>query len=128
MGRTVLWIMGLGFLAFGVAYLVDPHGMMSMVGVELDSASGAADVRAIYGGLEIGVGLFLLACARQDSWIPPGLLASAYAFSLVGGARLVGIVRDQATDGMTFAALAIEVVCAGISAFAYRSQSSLVRS
>ena len=124
MGRIVLWGMGLGFVAFGVAYLVDPHGMMEIVGVQLTSPSGAADIRAIYGGLQLALGLFLLACARRDDWTSPGLLATSYAFSFVAGCRLAGIARDHATDGVTLAALAIEITCAVISIVAYRSATA----
>jgi hypothetical protein len=116
--------MGLGFVAFGVAYLVDPHGMMELVGLQLTTATAAADVRAIYGGLQLAVGVFLLACARRDDWMLPGLLATSYVFSFVAGARIVGIARDRATDGVTLGALAVEISCAVIGAFAYRSESS----
>ena len=123
MGRIVLWVMGLGFVAFGVAYLVDPHGMMEIVGLALTSPAAAADIRAIYGGLQLSLGLFLLACARRDDWTTPGLLASCYAFSFVAGCRLAGVARDHATDGVTLAALAVEITCAVVSVVAYRSAS-----
>ena len=124
MGRIVLWIMGLGFVAFGVAYLVDPHGMMELVGLKLTTATAAADVRAIYGGLQLAVGVFLLACARRDDWTLPGLLATSYVFFFIAGARLAGIARDRATDGVTLGALAVEITCAAIGAFAYRSEAT----
>lgn len=123
MGLLVLGILGFGFLCFGVGFAVVPEGMGAFVGLEMPTPTATADVRAIYGGLEIGLGVFLIACARRPEWLRPGLLAAGYAFGFIAAARLGGIMRDGATDALTLGAFALEAGAAALSAYAYRSEA-----
>lgn len=122
MGSLVLGILGFGFLCFGVGFAVVPEGMGAFVGLEMPTPAARADVRAIYGGLEVGVGAFLLACARRREWLLPGLVAAGYAFGFVAACRLGGVMRDGATDALTLGAFAVEVGAAALAAYAYRSE------
>ena len=59
----LLLSIGLTYLVFGVWLLIHPSALDGY-GIVLESATARADMRATYGGFEIGVGLFFL-CASM---------------------------------------------------------------
>jgi hypothetical protein len=53
------------FLAFGLGFLLFTEGLAQRLDIHLRSATALADLRAMYGGMSLGVGLlFVLAIAR----------------------------------------------------------------
>ena len=75
----VLALAGLGFLGFGLAILVAPAAVLAPVGIS-GSAAGLVELQAFYGGLEIGLGAFLLGAAWHAPWRRPGLWVVLSAF------------------------------------------------
>lgn len=122
MARNVLLIIGALWVAFGVACLVAPAGMLAMVGIELTSAQSAAEIRAMYGGAQIGFGGFLLLGARRARLARPALLALALVMGGFALGRLLGIALDGSLDGATLFSLATEVVLLSLAAFALRRE------
>ena len=119
--RIVLWLGGLGFIAFGAAFLIAPLQTMAMAGIPLQGDVAATELRAFYGGLELALGLLLLRSAINPLRWSEGLLLSLVAYGGIGGARLLGIaVAGSATPFLWFAA-ATEVGLALMSWWA-RSQ------
>jgi hypothetical protein len=109
--RITLWLGGLGFLGFGTAFLVDPLGVFALTGVALQGSVAAVELRAFYGGLEVGLGLFLLgadlAGARRA-----GLLLVLASYGGIALARLLGIALASGGSGFLWAALAVEATLA----------------
>lgn len=87
----VLWLAGLGFLGFGLWLLVDPVGGLAGVDIEGTTAAGVVELRAFYGGLEVGLGLFLIACAQRPGWREAGLWLVLLGNLGIGLTRLYGI-------------------------------------
>ncbi len=87
---VVLALAGLGFLGFGIAILLAPAAVLAPVGIS-GSAAGLVELQAFYGGLEIGLGGFLLAAAWHGAWRRPGLWVVLAVNGGIGLARLVGI-------------------------------------
>jgi hypothetical protein len=85
----------LGFIGFGLAFLLAP-GLLGLVELDASTPSARSDVRAVYGGIELGVGAFLAVCARRAPWQRAGLTAQAL---MLGGAAL-GRVASVAADGL----------------------------
>ena len=79
-GKWVLVLAGLGFLGFGVAITAAPAAVLGGVGIS-GSAAGLVELRAFYGGLELGLGAFLLVCAARPAWRETGL----WSVALVNG-------------------------------------------
>ena len=52
----------------------------------------------MYGGLEIGVGVFLLICAMRREFVRVGLFASACALVAMATSRTVGLMLDGLTS------------------------------
>jgi hypothetical protein len=86
----ILMLAGIGFIGFGVAYAAWPTRMAGLTDLAPTSPTALADFTATYGGFQIGFGIFLLACTRDDRWVEPGLWA--VIASLAGFAVLRGLV------------------------------------
>ena len=93
-GRILLWGLGLMLVAFGFAYLMFPVSMAALTGVSVSTPAAITDIRATYGGLQLGVGAFLLWSALAPDRIPSGLLALGLSAGGVASCRLVGLVVD----------------------------------
>jgi hypothetical protein len=89
--RMILALTAVGFLGFGLAFTLRPDQMAALIEIALPSATARVDFAATYGGFELGVGAFLLFCARRPGWQQPGLLAAALALAGFATIRLLGI-------------------------------------
>ncbi len=116
--RVVLALTGLVFVGFGVAFLLWPLQMTLRVGIPLVTMTGTTDVRALYGGLEIGFGVFLLIASARRTWALPGLAATLCALAGMGLSRALGVALDGGPEPITGALLASEVSGAAIAALA----------
>ena len=58
--RFLVWIFVLINVGIGVACLVDPLAVLAPVGVTSLNDAGVIELRAMYGGMEFGFGVFLL--------------------------------------------------------------------
>lgn len=119
--RIMLYVGALTFLVFGLWLLVNPAGLAA-TGLPVEPGSlWRVEIRAFYGGLEIGFGTFLLLCARRPGWALPGLTAAALVLCGAGLARAAGLVLDHRADTSMLAAVAAELGGAVLSAAAYRA-------
>jgi len=88
---VLLNLAGLGFLGFGLWLIADPAGGLAMVGIAPVNAAGFIELRALYGGLELGLGTYLLLCAARQDWRRAGLWAVLLGNGGIGLTRLAGI-------------------------------------
>ena len=103
-----LGVGGLITFGLGVAYLIRSERMARMVGIELRSARARADYRAIYGGSQVGLGLFFLWAAYHSRWLGAGLAALALFALGFGVARLLSLALDRAGRNVQWIVGAIE--------------------
>lgn len=75
--KIYLYINAVLYLVFGVWCAAAPEWTATAVGFALPGAQGIAEYVAVYGGLEFGVGAFLLICARNASLVNAGILFGA---------------------------------------------------
>jgi hypothetical protein len=78
--RLVLALSGLAFAAIGVPFLLAPAATAARVDVSLAGALADNDVRAVYGGLQVGCAAFLLWCAARSERVRLGLAAQLLLF------------------------------------------------
>lgn len=122
--RVVLWLDALAFLGFGVAFLVAPVAMAAFVELGAESPIARVEVRAMYGGLELGIGAFLLACALRPSWTMPGLVAGTSMFAGLGGVRLLSALATGSLTSMFAGFVAFELGSAAMTGLALKLQSA----
>jgi uncharacterized protein DUF4345 len=107
---------GIVTLGFGVAYFFRSQTMARMVGIELPSVHARADYRAIYGGSQIGLGLFFIWAACHPGWRGAGLAALGLFALGFGIARLLSLALDRAGRDVQWIVGAIETLL-GVIAF-----------
>ena len=118
--RVVLWISGLGMLGFGLAFLWAPLETMAAAGLSLEGALAATELRAFYGGLEVALGLLILACALRAERLRDGLVLSLAIYGGIGLARLAGMLIEGSDTPFLRFALATELGLAIAAAIALR--------
>lgn len=117
-GLIVLWLGGLGFLGFGVAFLVAPLSTMAMAGLQLSGDVAATELMAFYGGIELALGAVLIACALSAGRLHDGLRLSLIVYGSIAAARIAGMLSTGADSTFLRAALALEAGLAILSAIA----------
>jgi hypothetical protein len=103
---------GLGFLGFGAVMLVAPQTAMAALGLNLPDGVPTTEIRAFYGGLELGLGVLLLAAMRKVQYRRAGLLLGAVSYGAVASARVIGMLVDGSGGGFLLSALAVEATLA----------------
>ena len=82
----------------GVLFLLHPDALRDRAEISPDSPSALAEIRSTYGGLHIGMSIFLVACAASEARRRTGLLFCGLAFAGAGLARVAGILEFQAAE------------------------------
>jgi hypothetical protein len=121
--QAVLWISALGFGYFGAVFLLDPTGYASKVDLVARTPIARAEVRAMYGGLELALAVFLATCAQRPEWWRLGLLLSALAFLGLGTGRAIGLAIEGAAPPFMRLLLISEAVLAALALLAMRHTS-----
>lgn len=112
LARFTLWLCGLGFVGFGLVFMLDPLGAFASIGIELEGDLAAAELRAFYGGFEIGVGLLILASDYAARHRPYGLMLAFGAYGGIAIGRVVGMLVGTVATPFLWAALVVEAVLA----------------
>lgn len=117
---------GLGFLGFGAWLLFDAEAGLARVGIAALDRAGLIELRALYGGLELGLGVFFLLCGARPNWRRPGLWAVLLGVGGIGLTRLTGIALSGVFTSFLAVALAWELGSAALAALAlYRGHADL---
>lgn len=92
---TIALIIGIaGFGGFGVWLLGSPRAM-NAVDIPAESANARVELRAMYGGLEIGVAIFLILCVGNPDRVEVGLLFQLFALGGLAIGRLIAIALEK---------------------------------
>jgi hypothetical protein len=105
-------VIALGFLAMGAFALAVPSKVLSVFGVTVASIDGRNEVRAVYGGFGIAIGLLLLAAGGAPSLQPGVIAAVAVALAGMAGGRIVAAFLDGSPGFYPWLFCAIEVAAA----------------
>lgn len=119
--QGVLWITSALFVVFGAGFVIAPEqGAEFITGVGPTAPNVLIDMRATYGGVALGMGVFLGICARRPSWVRPGLIASLLTIAATGSARVLGIAVDGSPNALMLVLLGAEIAASGLYVFALR--------
>ncbi len=93
--KPYLWYVGLFWLLYGIANIIAPSTLSYVSGLDQSSWIVAAEVRAMYGGLEWGLGLFtLLGLCPAFNYERAAVLLNAIVLSALAVTRAAGILID----------------------------------
>jgi hypothetical protein len=92
--------------------------MADFVNIELKDALARFDFRAVYGGLELGIGVSLIVAALRKPWRQPALnMACLVLGGLILG-RLISVSIDESPGVVGWVLLGLEVALVGVAGFA----------
>ena len=116
MTQVFLLVQALALMVLGLAYFIQPHEMTNISGMLLMAPAAITDVRAYYGGLQMGLGMFLLLACRQLELLRGArtllvLLYCALALARLGGLWLDGGLQQT----FNLVALLFELVSAALA-------------
>ncbi|MDA0745702.1 MAG: DUF4345 domain-containing protein [bacterium] len=106
--RGIVFAAGVLFGLTGVAFLVWPVELAGEIGIRLESPLAAVDVRALYGGLDLGIGLFLGYAALHRSLLRAGALLQVAVFGGLVAGRTLGMAVEGAAGTVAWVLMAIE--------------------
>lgn len=110
LARVYLMITGVIVTGFGLYCLLDPLLMSEATGMGLSTPTSVIEVIAMYGGLQIAMGLYFIYCSLHINRIPQALLVSVFIFAGVAGARSYGLAIHSGDNGYNFMAVIYEIV------------------
>ncbi|MEM6639767.1 MAG: DUF4345 family protein [Pseudomonadota bacterium] len=116
---VVLVFFGLSFGAFGVWALAAPQSLSQLLHFGLETPGAVTELRAFYGGLELGLCGFLLAAVFFRHLVPGALIALAAIAGGVALGRIIGMVLDGSTSSLMLGVLTWEIAGAVLGVAAY---------
>lgn len=119
--RIVLLIQIAALAMLGLAYFIRPEEMASFSGALLMGNAAVTEVRAYYGGLQLGLATYLAMALLRLDLLRPALIMLVSLYSVLALARLAGLWLDGGTQ-QTFNlyALLLEAVSAALAWWALR--------
>lgn len=106
--RLVLVVTGTVFIAYGIAFLAVPALMAAGMGIALPVPTAVTDVRAVYGGLQLGLGCLLICWSRRPPLITAGLYTIVATLGGITLGRTLGMVVDRSAETANLMVLAFE--------------------
>ena len=120
--RIVLWVAAVVFIGVGLLFLIRPEQLAQGMGVMQPEAPARTEIRAVYGGIELALGVFFAIAARHQSrdWLTAGLVLAALVGGGAGLARVVGFVVEGEIDVRNVLWGTLELVGAVVAAWVAR--------
>ena len=111
LARLSLGLSALAFAVFGSLFFVSPM-TVARIGIVLTLPNAVTEIRAFYGGLELGIAAFFVLALQRPSWFAPALMLQALALGATAAARLYGIIGGGTTEIMLALVAAEAAGCA----------------
>ena len=108
--RIFLAIVALAFIGFGILGWVNPAGTVAPLDLTVNTAQAKTEIRATYGGLLVGIGLFIAIAALYPTMVRFGLILVVVMLFTIGFTRLYGIAVDGTRVSMQWQLLATELI------------------
>ncbi len=119
--RILLAVQALLLAGFGLAYFIRPQEMANLSGMLLMEPAAITDVRGYYGGLQLGLALYLVLALLRADLLRPALMLLVLLYASLFFARLGGLWLDGGLQ-QTFNlyAMLFEGVSAGLALYLLR--------
>lgn len=110
MGRILTAVLGIGFVLIGLRYFFDPGALTVETDVAIPTTKAVMEVRTVYGGMFVGVGLTIALLGWRRATLVPALWALVLISGCVALARVAAVALGQAPDPLFTALLVVELV------------------
>lgn len=101
-------LIAIATIATGLAAFVKPKAITGFIGLQAPGARGISELRAIFGGTFLGLGIAPLLLGE------PAYTMLGLVYALIGAVRAISILIDQSTENSNIISLVVEVVFAVI--------------
>ncbi len=118
--RILLGVSAAVWLPYGLLCLALPDTLQTAAGVAFFSPTGRTEIRAMYGGLQIAIGVLCCIGLVRASWQQTALRTLLVLASGLIGARLLGGFIDASFSAYTVFAALFEAITVGFSAWLLR--------
>jgi hypothetical protein len=122
--RAYLYFVGAMGLLFGVWYLIAPAAWTDPTGFGPLGPHALTDVRATYGGFQIGLGVFTIWAAADAARVRMAIVLQALTIGAIASCRLVGFAIDGSPNGFLISAIITETIFTALALFALRRLST----
>lgn len=112
--RAVLVVVGLIFVALGVAFLLNAQSAANALLLR-SAGLNRVSIRAVDGGLQLGLGVFFLVANARERWIRAGLGAVMLTCGGLVVGRTVGMLKEGQFDQTQIAFVAGELLAVVIA-------------
>ena len=126
LARVSLTISGLLFLSLGIAFLATPESMAQMARLPIESPASIIEIRAMYGGLEAGLGAFFLISCFRPRWLRAALGAQFMIFAGLAAGRTLGLVQSPVKSRLEMAYAALELVWAVVGLIGFERVKTIL--
>jgi hypothetical protein len=124
--KTIMWVLAVAFLFVGVGFVAAPATFTEMATrVTPDHSTSLTEIRAVSGGVALGLGMFFAMCTRQTAWLAAGLVLGALVGAGLAVGRIVGFVVDGGVTGTQASFAVAEVVTVVACVLALRGSRSV---
>lgn len=116
-GKLAIVITAAAFTGFGTALMIKPESILKTIGIKAHKRVGRVELRAMYGGMELGFGGFFTMAALKDEYRRPALLAILCGIGTLGATRLASAIVER--DGpLSYLMAAPEITAATLAGIA----------
>src|SRR5262245_17798857 len=112
------------WLPYGIYCFFHPGYLAEAAGVAASTATGTVELRAMYGGLQAGVGAPAPAAALRPRLVASALLSSSFLFAGLATTRLVAAISAGDLSSYTVFALGLEWGSTALAVGLLRAQSA----
>ena len=102
--KIFLGITGFAFASYGLMCLFVPATVGDAAQLGLSNDVAVAEIRAMYGGLQMAVGVLALLAVARPALRSTALLTVCFLFAGLGGGRLFAIALASDPGGYNYAA------------------------
>jgi hypothetical protein len=124
LSRAALLTTTCALAGFGIYGLVAPKRMLKKVDVRASSNRGITELRAMYGGFELGLAAFFAAAMFRPELERPALIAQTLSLAGLSATRLGSILYDRPNSALLKALCAVEGGTAVLGAVALRQRAA----
>lgn len=114
--RIFLGLSALAWLPYGLFCLAKPSSLESIAGIAASITTGTVELRAMYGGLQVAIGVLCALGFASAAWRHHALTTLGIITAGLGLGRLVGVVAaGGGLSAYTAMALGFELASAGVA-------------
>ena len=116
LGKTLLGVSALVFIGYGLVSLVSPAIPAGFAGLVISNGDAFAEIGAMYGGLQTGLGLFCALALVKPEFYRSGLILLLIAIGSLALARLVSVlITTDPVTSYSYGALGYEFTTAALA-------------